>query len=439
MPEPGKDELTAGKIMTIDLKLLSHSGGPIKSKAKSFELHLSNTSTEPGMTLNTPLTPTPDMYDLGFLPPGTPNIGGEAQEITVRCPGCTTASVKLGSFDGGGWTTLTAKAILEDGSEIEGHLLVSGGVKEIPIPKEIPNSKIASKWLTDNGDPGETDDKEKSKGNPHDGDGLTAYEEYRGVISEGKFKRLDPKKKELGVWMNKSEFSLFEIGLDWFTGASEVEVIKFFNNEIGPDRKLNGNAGSAHNYNQKVIKLLKGHVRKNVLGRTEPGPGIPVNVNRVIIDYNQIVSMQQKTELEALKQHVQLPYNLPEMIAKTVAHELGHGVNIKHHGEGEIKDTIIIVKEGMPVHIYYPRGTAEITDRPYTIQGVVGDMINQESGDVFCIMNYNPCYDWSLNTGNNGLYFFMVPLMPIGNQFCDSPDGQISTNWLMERCISATP
>ena len=424
MPEPGKNELTAGKIMNIDLKLVTGSGLSLKTKAKSFELHLSNTSEEPGMTLNAPQEPISDLPDLGFMPPGAPQIGGAAQEITVPCPGgCNTASVKLGSFDGGGWTTLTATAILEDGTRVEGHLITSGGVTEIPIPKRDPNLKIASAWLQANGDPGEMDDKETSKDNPHNGDGLTAYEEYRGVISEGKFKRLDPQKKELGVWMNRAEYPLFEIGLDWFENASEVKVIKFFNNEIGPDRKLNKNAGSAHSYDQYALRLLKGHVRKNVLGRTEPGPGIPSAVKRVIIDYNQIVSMQQKTEREALQQHVQLPYSLPEMIAKTVAHELGHGVNIWHHGDGEIKTSKIRIEKDMPVHIYYPRGSAEITDRPYTIEGVIGDLFNQESGDIFCLMNYNPCYDWSQKIGNNGTYYFIVPLMPIGNQFCDSTAG----------------
>ncbi|MBL0130434.1 MAG: hypothetical protein IPP43_04340 [Chitinophagaceae bacterium] len=50
------------------------------------------------------------------------------------------------------------------------------------------------------------DDKEYSTGNSNDGDGLTAYEEYRGVISEkefgprnpNKFGRLDPNKKRAG-------------------------------------------------------------------------------------------------------------------------------------------------------------------------------------------------------------------------------------------------
>jgi hypothetical protein len=116
-------------------------------------------------------------------------------------------------------------------------------------------------------------------------------------------------------------------------------------------------------------------------------------------------------------------YGLGEMVAKTVAHELGHGVNIFHHGEGEIKTSKIVVPKGKPVFIYYPGGQKEFTDRPYPLEGVIGDLYNQESGNVFCLMNYNPTYDWSHKIGNKGEYYFLVPIMPIGNIFCDSPKG----------------
>src|SRR6185436_17719138 len=129
------------------------------------------------------------------------------------------AHAKINSYDGGGWTTLTVKAKLDNNTEIEGHLINPGGVTEIQIPKRDPGKKIALAWLNANGDPAEMDDKETTKGEQYNGDGLTAYEEYRGVISEGKFKRLEPQKKELGVWMNRSEFPLFEIGLEWFQDA----------------------------------------------------------------------------------------------------------------------------------------------------------------------------------------------------------------------------
>ena len=39
---------------------------------------------------------------------------------------------------------------------------------------------------SDNGNPGEMDDEETTPGNSNNGDGLSAYEEYRGLISEGK-------------------------------------------------------------------------------------------------------------------------------------------------------------------------------------------------------------------------------------------------------------
>ncbi|MBL0130435.1 MAG: hypothetical protein IPP43_04345 [Chitinophagaceae bacterium] len=58
-------------------------------------------------------------------------ISDNFQSITIRCPGgCITGAVKIGSYDGGGWTTLRAVAVMEDDTRIVGQLLVTGELQK---------------------------------------------------------------------------------------------------------------------------------------------------------------------------------------------------------------------------------------------------------------------------------------------------------------------
>ncbi|HET9826059.1 MAG TPA: hypothetical protein VFP87_12045, partial [Chitinophagaceae bacterium] len=225
LPEPGINEMFKGSVMTINLKLQGKNGKPLKVKAESFELQLNNTSREPGITINYPSEPGPkQLPDLRFLM--LPNIESEDEDqfISVGSPDGITGKTYIGSYDGGGWTTLTVEAILKDGhhTHIRGKLLVSNGQTDIPIPKRKANAKIAEAWLKKYNNPGEMDDREQSNGNGNDGDGLTAYEEYRGVVAEGQYKRLDPTKKEVGIVAREKDLSLFDEGIELFKSASDL-------------------------------------------------------------------------------------------------------------------------------------------------------------------------------------------------------------------------
>ena len=225
LPEPGKDENTPGKKITVLLDIFDKDRKPARFKAKYFELELKNTSKEPGIALNAPLNPSSNpMPDMKFLetPGAVISNNGQSMRLTATESG-SDDSLQIGSFDGGGYTTLVGYAMLENGVRAEGQLEFSGGKKEMDIPKRKAGSKIASYWLLNHGNPAEDDDKERSKGNSNEGDGLTAYEEYRGIWSQGKWRQLDPQKKELAVRVD--EYDLFRQGLQVLTDASEVIVI----------------------------------------------------------------------------------------------------------------------------------------------------------------------------------------------------------------------
>ncbi|NOT51859.1 MAG: hypothetical protein HOP10_11355 [Chitinophagaceae bacterium] len=423
MPEPGINEMIKGNTIRIDLKVHGPNGQPLRSRVRSFELRLSNTSKEPGIVLNAPVTPLTTFPDLRFLPQSNAAVSDEFQKADIGCLDGSSGSILIGSFDGGGYTTLTAVAILQDNSRLEGHLLISGGNTEIPIPKRAANSNIALKWWNANNNPADDYDDETSAGNKNNGDGLTAYEEYRGVISRGKHKRLDPAEKEVGVWMKPGEVFLYREGIRWLENSTGMKVIQFSDNEIGPDRRLNKNFQTAHTYDQYALKLTRRNLRSGVLGRVSPTPGIPQTVQNVFIDLTQISQRYDQEELEARSLNVAVLFTHEELIAKTISHELGHAMNIQHHGNHIIGSANVWVQQGVPVRIFHPYGTPEENTRPYHLLGSYSDKGGQASGDIFCIMNYNPLCNYSYKRLPDTEVFIMVPRIPLGQIMCNDKTG----------------
>ena len=73
--------------MNVSLKLQARGGGITTRKAKAFELKLSNTSKEPGITINFPIAPWDDpMPDVRFLIQPNAGVEEEFQLMTINCP-----------------------------------------------------------------------------------------------------------------------------------------------------------------------------------------------------------------------------------------------------------------------------------------------------------------------------------------------------------------
>lgn len=436
LPEPGKDELTKGKVMTVNLKLQGVNGKPLKAKAESFELTLKNTSIEPGITINYPVEPDPNQLpDLRFLlHPSIESLDPD-QFISIGSPDGITGKAMIASYDGGGWSILTVEAILKDGRHIQGRLLKPGGEIDIRIPKRDPNSHIGEAWLKKYGNPGEMDDLDTSKGNKFKGDGLTAYEEYRGVVSLSKFKRLDPTKKEVGVVARLKDFSLFGTGIGWFETASDLKVIRFDydKDETWWDGRLNRNAKTSHDFDQYAIYLADGSIGGTTLGVCH-GKGIlwiPATVTGVIIDWAAIQSAYQKRINEAKPQTPK--FSLQEYLAQTVAHELGHAVNIDHHGDDIVYDYYDTTRKSYIPYVVndltdririFDRQGNLITNRPFSLFSVGADTETVEGGDITCMLNYYPYYRWGYSLGIDGAHIYNEePLLPLGKRFCTSKNG----------------
>jgi hypothetical protein len=335
LPLAGRDELSKGGMMKLNLKVQRRDGRPSPISVREFELRLTNTSREPGITLNFPINPhVQQLPDLRFIPHAIAESDSDHQSITIKSRDGRTGSALIASYDGGGYTTLTGEAVLDGEIRIQGELIVPGGEHEILIPKRDPGSNIAKAWLRVNGDPLDNDDNELSVGCRNDGDGLSAYEEYRGVISQGTFKRLDPQKKDLGVWGTRIDMKSFSEGMAWLERAAGIKVIRFVDGEIDADRKLNRNFRTSNIQKQYVQNIVKGKVSDGV-GENRPidvTGKIPFQSEKVVIDVNKI-SAAYNIQVRAIAgTNTRMPYTLLEQIANTVAHELAHGIGVDHHG-----------------------------------------------------------------------------------------------------------
>ncbi len=436
LPEPGKDEQTvAQNKLSVDVFLQGKNGKPLNHMAKKFLIRLENTSREPGITINYPVNPiSPAEPDLKLLEQPNAIVDDDGQQMEIECDGCTKANFKIGSFDGGGYATLKVIATLDDESVVAGHLFTSTGTTEVTIPKRN-GSMIAESWLKDHGNPGDYDDQEISDGNKNNGDGLTAYEEYRGVISAAKFAksnpnnfgRLDPQKKELGVKITEKDFAVLSEGIKLFESASRLQIVRFKPSEIGDDRRLNKNYRSGHDFDQFVLFLETGNLRlQNNSGHSygiydifdDIPPGTPTNTKKIIIDVEGA-----KGNYRNWNAAQPLPFTELEKIEKVVAHELGHSVGMWHHGDLPEEPSPQIATAANKYRVFAQNGF-EITKRPFPIEDAIGIPGGLQSGDLSCIMAYNPYYSWSHRVGPDALdYFFEVPAIRIGKNFCNSSKG----------------
>ncbi len=429
MPEPGLNESVKGNDLNIELHLQDIGGGVSSVKAKFFELKLVNTSKEKGVCINAPLAPSAPKPDLRFLPQAGATVSPDGQYIKIPCEDGENGLAVIGSYDGGGWTILTAKATLENGKTVEGVLDRDKSKKNIPIPKNFSGGKIAEAWLKDNGNPGETDDKETSQENTNNGDGLSAYEEYRGVMSEGKFKRLDPLAKELGVKFKKTQLSLFDDGFHMFEKVSGFKIIQFYENEIPASRRINGNAAHANVFPQFVLNLQTGILTEKRIAKSFGSPGIPTVVSPVMFDLAKIHQAYVENESDARSMNTSLPYTERDFLAQIVAHEIGHGVNVAHHGSIEPTDISSMVVDtsqappfGMPRYRVIRYNGREVT-YPVTIGGTFGLPHNAESGDLSCIMAEINLCSWVEHVQSGVSFLYEVPIIPLGVRLCTFRDG----------------
>jgi hypothetical protein len=281
------------------------------------------------------------------------------------------------------------------------------GPNDVKIPRDDNGNDIADRapqdkykllfvrWTA----PADEDEDDTPHNDDHKGDGLTNYEEYRGFIVgkkliNKKHIRTNINKKDVFIYdkdnlltgfFNTSGLTIHFIpGPDFYNGNSTDK------DDDSPDagtQVINFNRGNATGGEQHGLRLVNENTGEaaGAYGYTYGnGPGLPKVTVKVAINRGECIKIGNHAN--------QLP--------TTIAHELGHSVNLIHHGE-----------EALHNH-----GGSTKSDRAG----------HETSGDVNCVMRYDNVYEqWCHpKVPGPGCCIHSIPELEVpGNTFCDSQTG----------------
>lgn len=198
------------------------------------------------------------------------------------------------------------------------------------------------------------------------GDGISAYEEYRGFMIRSKHERFTMSGKDLLIWDRDT------VGLGYFP-RSNIQCWRINKNEFDTGRVVNLNRKThSLDFDQKGVRLYRQNDMGDVLGHA---------VNSV--------SNDGLVTCDSVLINVALHDTVGANLSNTIAHELSHAVGVRHHGEGIIEgflaprlpnDTVwdIVIIDG--IQRFAPNDTARLN---------IACSGGLTSGDVNCWMRYD--------------------------------------------------
>jgi hypothetical protein len=285
------------------------------------------------------------------------------------------------------------------------------------------------------------------------------YEEYRGVLLNGQHSRkkpndrLDPLQKDVFVRNCIGGNALR--GIAAFKGAtgllvhSELRDGELPSGEPCPgdvdvpadDRVINFNSGSAatHAIDQHVVVLIQNTDAD--ANRARGGPGQPRKVSRVVIADSAGITAKKtgntvRVEIDAEKR---------DRYVRTIAHELGHAVNVYHHGSGDLEDVRwyeasgVIVEQGVshpvggdPVLVGPARQIIVRTEGGAVLSAAalglpdefyVGVQQGEHSGQADCLMRYESAEAFVPAVSTTPATRYYVGGEIAGDQMCADTEG----------------
>lgn len=321
LPEGGDNEEQVVSTLQFTGEIRCIKGKPLPDRKFWIETRL-DSSTQPGVCVNFPAH------------------GKKTADLVIQRQG-TSPYLELKSSEGKGeddaWTKATGN--LKAGQEFTvavgcrdygafGDLAFNCDVPvriegfddhrgSLNLPFDENHNRIADNWeywasIMANA---HADDDKLPSGNGVDGDGLSVYEEYRGFKCAGVHTRTAPFYKDLFI----HDPGNLGCGLFRASGIT-VHFVRAgeFSEEEGAENKYVINCNRAYaTLGQQHLLFVRNHTFANgSMGKAEgPNIGPPKETSFVSVDVAKCRARG------------------PDRLASTLAHELGHGCNLWHHGD----------------------------------------------------------------------------------------------------------
>ncbi len=397
---------------------------PSATRTAMIRVFFVHRSREKGQDLNTPLDSerqdTPDVFFDQTRNPGTrcdaDPVGSGYFGSCVTLSEVNEYTFTISSEDYGAFSTLDVSCLgcvslagvvgMESGGYPVAVEEPERARRLVHVPKDVNKNQISDGYPPDRlwAVAAEEDDDNVPVGNGIKGDGLSAYEEYRGFHNR-------QRQHIRTSWNTKDLFVQNPMGfvVGGFAQASGIHVHEVASDQFR-DRVVNFNSGHAHVVEQHGLVMLPRYTpRKGLLGEvTDFGP--PKNVEEVKIYLLNMYHYRSSDRMRGLQ------------LDETVAHELGHAVGIRHHGDTSTwKETWYPPggwSELSPLHNTYTRPILCGVRLPGEV--LFGRKHNQSSGVLDCYMRYK---GWGAAFEQEDGTIDCAGRSPAQHVFCDSSAG----------------
>lgn len=404
--------------LSLTARAVDANGDPWTPGVVRFLLELTGVSREPGTALNGPWSGSANGLDLAFVPERNDGLEVTEEGQRAQTPARNFREIRahVSPFDSGAYGTLEVSAELFNGERVKARLKSDPQATLILLPKRAQDSIIAASWLAGHGLPenakAELDDEKVDGHRLSDGDGLTLYEEYRGVWDGKEVVRLKPKEKDLVV-ENRIGPTVLP-GMKLFAEKAKVNVVPV--SSLAEDRWVN--AGSTRAVTkQHGLRLLIDPTLNEKTGAYADVKDLSGKTSAGTVASPKFCSSVGVVKIAQAPTEAQKPF-----LEGAIAHEIAHCVGVRHHGYDPLdklidlsSDTVLDV-DGRNLPSVTVDGKTSTLLAPFdrtqapknAIRIGIGRVNGASSGDLGCLMAYRNVYRFVLR--RDGVYQ-QVPIM----------------------------
>jgi hypothetical protein len=331
-----------------------------------------------------PIDKLPDLFfrdvdNPGFTLEGAAGEGLQytrAQSLVLERPASTDYVVRVAVRDSGAHARLKAEVEIAGvwlPAKAQGPTADSDG-ESLMLPLDGNQNGIHDWWENRFriGSPREDADATPNPGLP--GDGLTAFEEYRGIYEEQKLVRTDPTRKNLFVYDAAMRYHQALMHTRALYQPLGLDVMILGENEFWSD-VVNYNASEAKKGDQYLIAVMQNPVRPSDVGWRE----FAENWIRFGAVASYVGPPVREHHTVAMQYRVRALH--PGRVTEFMAHEFGHLMGIPHHGD---HDDFVDVPASNALGL--PAGPHLATTRGGEHSGMAECVMRYRGAALFCVL-----------------------------------------------------